>query len=151
MRQVLTDRISYNAALSHNGRTADNQAFNSQDTAARLNLDYQVNSANTLYLAAEYRRGDSVTTTRPSSENLSIATALVPNDDAYPGRELTSYRFDGKTVLTTLGYNVGIGAQSSLDVSWRRIRTAPDLRGALISVPSTYVANQLSVVYLLRF
>jgi len=151
VQQALTDRISLFGALSHNGRAADNSVFDNQDNAVRLNLDYQINAANTFYLGAEYRRGDSVTTTSPSSENASIATALVQNDDAYSGRQLTSYRFDGETVLTTLGYNLALNAQSSLDFSWRRIRTTPDLRENLISVPSRYTANQYLLVFLLRF
>lgn len=151
VRQALSDRMSVFGAVSRNQRAADNPVFNNRDYSARLNLDYQINPTNTIYLDAEFRRGENVTTTVPSSENAAIATALARNDDAYPGRQLTSYRFDGKTALTTLGYNLGVSAQSSLDFSWRRIRTIPDLRGSLITVPSTYIANQYSVVFLLRF
>ena len=151
VQQALTDRISLFGALSHNGRNADNAVFDGQDNAVRLNLDYRINAANTFYLGAEFRRGDSVTTATPSNENAAIATALVRNDDAYPGRQFTSYRCDGDTVLTTLGYNLAVNAQSSLDCSWRRIRTTPDLRENLVAVPSRYSAHQYSVVYLLRF
>ncbi len=151
VQQALTDRIGVFAAVAHNQRDADNPVFNNREGSARLNLDYQINSAHTIYLDVEFRRGDNVTTTSPSTENAQIATDLVRNDDAYPGRQLTSYRFDGKTALTTLGYNLGISAQSSLDFAWRRIRTTPDLRGSLITVPSTYIANQYSLVLLVRF
>lgn len=151
VRQALTDRISYFGAIAHNGRVADSNVFSGQENALRLNLDYQFNSAGTLYLGAEYRRGDSVTTATPSNENARIATVLVRNDDAYPGRGLTSYRFDGATVLTTLGYNLGLNTQSTLDFSWRRIRVRPEQAEQLSTIPSSYVTNQFSVAYLLRF
>lgn len=151
VRQSLTNRISYFAAITHNGRAADSDVFSGQENVLRLNLDYQFNAASTLYLGSEFRRGDSVTTATPSTENAGIATALARNDDAYPGRGLTSYRFDGKSVLTTLGYNLGLNAQSSLDFSWRRIRVWPEQAEQLITIPSSYVTNQFSVAYLLRF
>lgn len=50
-----------------------------------------------------------------------------------------------------LGYNLAVNARSSLDFSWRKIRTTPDMRESLVSLPSRYSANQYSLVYLLRF
>ena len=151
VQQALTDRISYFGALSHQHRDAQNAVFTNTDNSARLNLDYAFNPNSTLYFGAEYRRGDIVTTTTPAAENARIATALVLDDDAFPGKGLTSYRFDGQSVLTTIGYNVSLNAHSAVDFSWRRIRSFPDLGATLTTISSNYVANQFSIVYLVRF
>ncbi len=152
VRQSLTDRISYFGALAYHWRNADNVVFDNQEYAARLNLDYILTPSQTLYLGAEYRRGDIVTTASgPVIGGPGSGTTLVRNDDAYPGRRLTTYRIDGDTLLTTLGYNLAINADSSLDFSWRRVRATPDSPGVVSSLYSRYVTNQFAVAYLLRF
>lgn len=72
-------------------------------------------------------------------------------DDAYPGGQLFSYRFTGKTLISTLGYNLGFGPRHSLDLSWRRAKSTPNFRPAFATSPSGYIADQYSVVYLVRF
>jgi hypothetical protein len=50
-----------------------------------------------------------------------------------------------------MGYNLGLGACDSLDFSWRRVQSTPGLRPAWATSPSSYVTNQLSASYLMRF
>ena len=146
----MTDRINLFGALGYNGRSANSVVFQTADTSLRMNLDYALRSHGTLYLSAEYRDGDIVSTGRSSLENVTVAKVLV-QDDAYAGGQFFSYRFGGTTVLTTLGYNVGLGARDSIDISWRRVESTPNVRPAWATSPNSYVTNQVSASYLMRF
>ena len=147
--QPLTDRIRLFGALTHNERNAASDVFNIRDNSARLNADYALSPAGTVYLGGEVRRGDAVSTGRASLASLDVARASG-RDDAFPG-QLFSYRFDARTVLTTLGYNLGFGPRDSLDFSWRRIEATPVLRVSFDTSAQSYISNQYSIVYLLRF
>jgi len=150
LSQQLTDRIRLFGALAHNERHGESAVFINRDNAARINLDYALAPRQTLYIGGEYRRGDVVSgTSNPALEDFNIAKVLV-RDDAFPGR-FFSYRFDGATVITTLGYNLGLGSRDSLDFSWRRIESTPDQRPFFATSPRSYIVNQYSLVYLMRF
>ena len=150
VRQPLTDRINLFGALSHNRREAQSAVFSTRDNSVRGNIDYTLSNEETLYLGAEYRRGDIVSTGRPNLENASISKVTV-QDDAYAGGQFFSYKLEGRTVLATIGYNLTFGSNDSLDFSWRHVRSTPGLRPAFVTSPRNYKANQVSVVYLLRF
>lgn len=149
-QQPITDRISLFGAISHNQRFAKSAVFDTRDYAGRFNIDYALTPTGTLYLTGEYRRGDSNSSAPSSLENINIST-VFNNDDAYPGRNFSVYRFDAKTVLSTLGYNWSIGPRDSLDFAWRRIETTPDARPSFAISPKSYIANQYSIIYLMRF
>ncbi|MEZ5639809.1 MAG: putative Ig domain-containing protein [Burkholderiaceae bacterium] len=149
-RQPLTDRINVFAALSHNQRHASSRVFSTRDNSIRGNIDYTLSDTEIIYLGAEYRKGDIVSTGRASLENVTVADVLV-QDDAYPGGQFFSYRFRGSTVLLTAGYNLALGPRDSIDFSWRHIRSTPGLRPSWVTSPRSYTANQLSAVYLMRF
>lgn len=150
VRQSLTDRINVFGALSHNMRKASSAVFSTRDNSVRANIDYALSDNQTLYLGTEYHRGDIVSTGRASLENVTIAKVFA-QDDAYAGGQLFSYRFDGSTVLTTIGYNLSLGSHDSIDFSWRYVRSTPGLRPSFVTSPRNYIANQLSAVYLMRF
>lgn len=148
--QPLTDRITLSGALSVNGRRARSEVFRTMDSSARFNVDYALGRGATLYFGGEYRKGDIVSTGLASLENISIAKMLVA-DDAFDVGRFTSYRLDATTWLTTIGYNIGLGARDSIDLSWRRVQSTPSLRPGWATSPSSYVNNQFSVSYLMRF
>lgn len=150
IRQPVTDRIALFGALAHNERYGKSAVFVNRDNSARANLDYALSKNETIYLGAEYRRGDIVSTGGPSLENVSIAKVLVP-DDAYPGRQFFSYRLDANTVLWTAGYNIGFGPRDSLDISWRRVESTPHQRVFYSVSPESYIVNQYSITYIMRF
>lgn len=150
VRQPLTDRINLFGALSHNERRGNSAVFNNSDDSIRINADYALSDHETLYASGEFRRGDIVSTGRASLENVSIAKVFV-QDDAYPGGQFFSYKFTGSTLLTTLGYNLGLGSRDSLDFSWRRVESTPSLRPSFVTSPKSYIDNQWSITYLLRF
>ncbi len=149
-RQPLTDRISVFGALSRNGRVANSDVFSTQETALRLNADYQLSARTTLYATGEFRYGDIVSTGQPSLENISIAKVFT-QDDAYASGQLFSYKFEGRTTLFTLGYNLALGPRDSLDISWRRVESTPGLRPAFATSPQSYITNQVGITYLVRF
>lgn len=150
MLQPVTDRIQLFGALAHNERKGDSAVFDNKDNSIRLNLDYTATRSGTLYLTGEYRRGDIVSTGHPSLEFISIADVFV-QDDAYPGGQLFSYRFDGSTLIATLGYNIGFSSRHSLDLSWRRANSTSAQQSVYATSTTNYVANQYSIVYLVNF
>ena len=150
LRQDITDRIRLFAAASHNVRHANSEVFDDKDNAARINLDYATGYADTLYLGGEYRRGETAISGSPAWSTYNYNAYTL--DDAFPGAQVYSFQFDATTVLTTLGYNMKIGARGSLDFSWRRARSSveyvtPSWGKATLS----YVTNQYSLAYLVRF
>ncbi len=150
VRQPLTDRISLFGALSQNQRFSQSAVFSTLERALRLNADYTLSDRETLYATAEFRYGDIVSTGRPSLENISVAKVFV-QDDAFAGGQFFSYKFEGRTVLTTLGYNIGFGPRDSIDFSWRRVESTPGLRPAFVTSPKSYIDNQWAITYLVRF
>ena len=149
-RQSLTDRIDIFGALSHNERIAKSAVFTNRDNSARLNLDYSLSDKEVIYATGEYWRGKTFSTGRPSLDNLDIADVFVL-DDAFAGAQYFSYRFDANTVISSFGYNLGFSPRHSLDVSWRRAQSTPRLKSTLPGGNSSYVADQYSVIYLIRF
>jgi uncharacterized protein with beta-barrel porin domain len=150
VRQPLTDRISLFGSYSHNERRANSAVFNTIDNALKFNADYSLSDAQTLYLSTEFRAGDITSSGRASLENVSSAKVLA-QDDVFPAGQFFSYRLDGRTVLTTLGYNLGFGARDSLDLSWRRVQSTPSLRPSFATSPESYITNQIALTYLVRF
>ena len=149
--QPITDRIDLFGVLAHSGRNANSSVFDANDNSVQLSLEYSVPSHGTLYLIGEYRLGNVVSTGPQSLVNLDIAQVFAA-DDAYTNPQLISYRFDARTVIATLGYNLPFESNGSLDLSWRWAQStptqSPNFPGA--STPR-YVDNQFMVVFLKRF
>ncbi len=150
IRKPVTDRIHFFGAVARNQRYGKSAVFNVRDNSARFNLDYALSSRSAIYLGAEYRSGDIVSTALPSLENIDTAEVFA-EDDAYPGGLLYSYRFKGTTLISTLGYNLALNSQNSLDFSWRLVESKADERPSYATSPSSYIVNQYSLVYLRSF
>lgn len=148
LRKPLTDRINLFAAIADNVRRGKSDVFNTKDVSGRMNLDYALSSNETIYLTGEYRKGDIVSSGRPSVQIMDISTVLV-QDDVFAG--FYDYRMKGTTALFTLGYNVSFGSRDSLDFSWRRVQTTSDKSPTIGSSALRYIVNQLSVSYMMAF
>jgi hypothetical protein len=150
-RGALTDRVELFGELAHNERHAQSSVWDVIDHSALLNLDYSLGESGTLYLTGQYRRGDVVSDGRATLVNVSLAKVFVL-DDAFPSQQWFAYRSSGRTWISTVGYNLPLGQQASLDISWRRVQSTPtaqlnfDVQGSL-----RYVANQYSIVLLKQF
>jgi opacity protein-like surface antigen len=149
-RQTLTDRISYSAAFSHNVRRASDRVFTGSENALRGNLDVLLTNRAALYLGAEYRRGDIVSTGWPMGPGMSPSDVFWW-DDAFMSQGLVSYRLRGTTVLLTVGLNYALAPRHSIDFSWRQIRTRAADSPRYVASELTYKTDQFSVVYLYRF
>jgi hypothetical protein len=144
----LTDRIELFAALAYNKRNAKSVVFDTGDYSARVNVDYALTRRSILYLGAEYRNGDVVSTSIATSP-LIAAAEVIELDDAFTDAERFAYRLKADTLIATLGYNWAFGERHSLDFSWRWVQsTAQDSPGN--SKPE-YRINQLTAAYLFRF
>lgn len=147
----LSDRLELFAALAYNKRDGKSTVFDTEDYSARVNLDYRITRWSTAYVGADYRKGDAVSTARPSIVLVTIAEAIV-RDDAFTDTERLAYRFKAHAVITTLGYNLAFGERHSLDFSWRWAQvTATDEPGFGTTGKPEYKVNQYSVAYLFRF
>ena len=150
-RGALTDRIALSAELAHNERQAESAVWDLIDHSALLSLDYSPGERGTLYLTGQYRRGDVVSDGHATLVNVSLAKVFVL-DDAFPDQRWFAYRSEARTWISTVGYNLPLGHQASLDISWRRVQSTPtahldfDVQGSL-----RYVSNQYSIVLLKQF
>lgn len=149
--QPLTTDLDLFAAVAHNVRDGKSRVFDTKDYSLRLSLDYAVGSRNTLYVAGEYRRGDIVSSARPTLDYVDIAEAIVA-DDAFPGSGRQAYRVRANTLVGTLGYNLGLGEQHSLDFWLTRVRSTSRSRPTYPGADEvTYKDTQAGVSYLIRF
>ncbi len=148
---ALTDRIGVYGEFSWNQRRAQSEVWDLNYYSTRLNLDYSLGRYGTVYLNGEYRHGDTVSDGRPTLVNVSLAQVFVL-DDAFPGKQLYAYRYDARTWVGTLGYNLPLGPRASIDISWRRAEGTPtkqldfDVQGSL-----RYTDNQYSLFLLTVF
>lgn len=148
---ALTDRINVLGTLAYDGRHARSAVFTGRSRSARLNLDYAVSETDTVYLAGDYRRGDTTATGLASLENIDVAKVFVA-DDAFAADKFVSYRIEARTLVAVLGYNHGFSPRASLDLSWRHAVATPTLALPFATdVPNRYVANQLALSVLWRF
>lgn len=149
--QPLTTDLDLFAAFAHNVRDGKSRVFDTRDYSLRLSLDYAVGGRNTLYAAGEYRRGDIVSSARPALDYVDIAEAIV-TDDAFPGSGRQAYRVRANTLIGTVGYNLGLGEQHSLDFWLTRVRSTSRSRPTYPGADEvTYKDTQAGVAYLIRF
>ena len=155
VRKPVTDRIQVSTGLTYNYRDSKSAVFDNQDWSARVNLDYSLRSADTLYFGGEYRRGDTVSTARPSLAMLDLAKSVVSDDAFDDGVDRLAYRFKAATWIGTVGYNLAFTSGQSLDFSYRYIRSTPTDSSSYTyanwNQTIRYVDNQFGLAYLLRF
>lgn len=150
VRNSLTDRISAFTALSYSERTGRSAVFSGVEGSLRTNLDYALRAHQTIYFGAEYRQGDVVSSGRANLESVTIAKVYVA-DNAFAGGQFFSYRVNGSTWLTTIGYNLALGPKTALDFSWRHVESTPETRPSWATSEKSYVTDQLFATVLLRF
>jgi outer membrane autotransporter protein len=148
-RKTFTDRVSLTSVISDNTKASNSIIFTTHDDSALVNIDYINGDFGTFYLTGEYRKGDVVSSGQPSVQNLEIASWFV-NDDAFSSAGLVAYRLKAVTNLYTLGYNYSFGPKDSIDVSWRRVISTPDVKPNN-GQGDQYFDNQYSLSYLLAF
>jgi hypothetical protein len=148
---ALTDRIALSAELAHNERHAQSEVWNLIDNSALVNLDYSLGEKGTLYVTGQYRRGDVVSDGHATLVNVSLAKVFVL-DDAFPNQQWFAYRSAARTWISTVGYNLPLGHDASLDLSWRRIQSTPTAQlNFQVDGSLRYVGNQYSIILLKRF
>jgi hypothetical protein len=146
VRKSVTDRIDLFAAAANNVRKGKSYVFDTRDVSGRMNLDYLLADNMTLYWTGEMRKGDIVSSGQPTLNILDMSTVFV-RDDAFGSPQLYDYRMKGKTNIFSLGYNLAFGSKESLDLSWRRVKSTPDVAAS----PMQYVDKQYTISYLLAF
>lgn len=153
VRKPVTDRIEILGVAAYNTRNARDAVFDTRDWSARLNVDYSLFGRDTLYFGGEYRRGDTVSTTRSSAALSSIAKAIATDDAFDDGVARWAYRFQATTLIGTIGYNFAFASGHSLDFAYRYVRSTPTETAPYPygNENPRYVDHQVGLSYLLRF
>lgn len=152
-----TDRIQLFGALTEFITDASSTVFDTKTTSLRGNVDWSLNNWNVIYLGADYRHGDSVSSLCRNCDLtrtlglLNTATSSV-QDDAFSDTVRDAYKLKANTWIFSLGYNHAFTGRQSLDLSWRRVLS----KGLNPVAPATqsdinYYVTQYSVAYLARF
>ena len=148
--QPLTDKLDLFAALAYNLRDGKSRVFDNKDYSARFNLDYSLSSKGTLYLGAEYRRGQTVSSARPELAFVDVAEAIVLDDAFNDGR--AAYRLKAKTWIATLGYSHSLREDQALDFSVRWVQSTALSRPTFLGAGIVrYYDTQATLAYLIRF
>jgi hypothetical protein len=147
----LTDRVQLLVAIQQYIGDGKSTVFDTKSTGLRGNLDWSAGRWDTVYLGAEYRKGDTVSTGVQTLARINAAEAIV-QDDAFNNPALFAYKFKATAWLALLGWNHAFGERHSLDISWRYATSKPQDPPSAGSVSDLeYVVNQISLAYLLRF
>jgi hypothetical protein len=152
-----TDRVNLFAALTENVTDGESAVFDTKSTSIRGNVDWSLSNRNLVYLGAEYRHGDSVSSVCRNCDltrtaGLIATASAIVQDDAITDTIRDAYKIKANTWVFTLGYNLAITGGQSLDLSWRRVLS----KGLNPVAPATqsdinYYVTQYSVAYLARF
>jgi len=153
-----TDRINLFAAVTENITNDNSEVFDTKSTSLRGNLDWALGKRNVIYLGAEYRHGDSVSSVCRNCDLtrtlglIATAGSHIVQDDAFNDPVRDAYKIKANTWVFNAGYNVAITGGQSLDLSWRRVLS----KGLNPVFPATqsdinYYVTQYSAAYLVRF
>jgi hypothetical protein len=157
VQKPVTDRVQLFGGLTRNISDGKSTVFDTRNTSLRGNADWSLGRWDTVYLGAEFRGGDSVSTV---SRNDPIRTLGFVNtaggniiqDDAFNDTPRDAYRLKARTLIATLGYNRAFGERHALDVSWRRAQSS--VQNAVAPAGGSdlrYTVNQYALAYLVRF
>jgi hypothetical protein len=149
VRKPWTDRVFLFGTLYYNVREARSDIFDTREIGLRGNLDYSLLARQTLYLGMELRRGDIVSTARPRSQYAAIAQAWGW-DDVFSDTPRHAYRIDALTALLSLGYNIALSQDSSLDFAYRLASSRSSEQPANYDA-ARYTGQQVSAAFLMRF
>jgi len=150
-RQPITETLGVFGALARTWRNANNSVFDTHENSALASVDWTIAPYGTLTFTGEYRRGTLVSTGQKTLTIIDIAQAFV-NDDVFTSPQMIDYRFEAKSWLTTLDYNLPINATSALDLSWRWVQTTSTEKASFPGGGALkYFDNQFNVVLLVRF
>jgi hypothetical protein len=154
----LTDRVNLLAALTENITDGSSTVFDTRSTSLRGNVDWALGNRNLVYLGAEYRHGDSVSSVcrtcdlRRTTGLIATAGSNIVQDDAFDDTVRDAYKIKANTWVFTLGYNLAITGGQSLDLSWRRVLSKGlDPVAPAIQSDINYYVTQYSLAYLARF
>ncbi len=153
----VTDRVQLFGALTRNISDGKSTVFDARNTSLRGNADWSLGRWDTVYLGAEYRTGDSISTVSRNDpiRTLGFVNTASPNvipDDAFTDTTRDAYRLKANTLIATLGYNRAFGEGQAVDVSWRRAQSSVQNAVAPLSGSDLrYTVNQYALAYLVRF
>ena len=157
VQKPVTDRIQLFGALTRNISDGKSTVFDTRNTSLRGNADWSLGRWDTVYLGAEYRTGDSVSTVSRNDPVRTLgfvntAGGNIIQDDAFNDTTRDAYRLKARTLIATLGYNRAFGERHALDVSWRRAQSS--VQNAVDPASGAdlrYTVNQFALAYLVRF
>jgi len=120
----LTNTINMSLGLVHKERESRSSVFDTKENLVFGNLDINLSKSTLLYTTYSYIAGDTVSSATPTLAIINAAEAIEV-DDAFGGITTNqfAYRLDSDTQVLTLGYNTVIVAATSIDFSYRYVKT----------------------------
>jgi len=124
VNQWLTNTINMSLGLVHKQRESRSSVFDTKENLVFGNLDINLSKSTLLYTTYSYVVGDTVSSATPTLAIINAAKAIEA-DDAFGGIAINqfAYRLDSDTQILTLGYNTIIVATTSIDFSYRYVKT----------------------------
>jgi FimV-like protein len=123
----MTNTMNMTLGIDYKQRESRSQVFDTVENRLFANLDINLSKKALLYSTYTYIIGDIVSSATPTLAIINASDAIEP-DDAFGGITTNQfiYRLDSDTQVITLGYNHIITAKTSLDFSYRYVKTVSE-------------------------
>ena len=120
----LTDTINMSLGIDHRQRNSRSRVFDTVENQLFGNLDINLSKTTLLYSTYTYIIGDIVSSATPTLAIINASEVIEP-DDAFGGIATNqfAYRLDSVTQVITLGYNKIVFGKTSIDLSYRFVKT----------------------------
>lgn len=124
LNKWITNSINMSLGLDHKQRESRSRVFDTVENRLFANFDISLSKKSLLYSTYTYIVGDIVSSATPTLAIINASEVIEP-DDAFGGIRTNqfAYRLDSDTQVITLGYNQIISAKTSLDFSYRYVKT----------------------------
>jgi FimV-like protein len=120
----ITNTLNLSIGLDHKQRESRSRVFDTTENRMFANLDINLSKTDLVYTTYTYIAGDIVSSATPTLAIINASDVIEP-DDAFGGIATNqfAYRLDSDTQVATLGYNTIISEKTSVDFSYRYIKT----------------------------
>lgn len=127
LNKWITDTINMSLGLDYKQQESKSRVFDTVENRLFANFDINLSKIALLYSTYTYIVGDIVSSATPTLAIINASDAIEP-DDAFGGITTNqfAYRLDSDTQVITLGYNQIMSAKTSLDFSYRYVKTVSE-------------------------
>lgn len=124
LNKWITNTINLSLGLDHKEQESRSRVFDTVEDRIFANLDINLSKTALVYTTYTFITGDTVSSATPTLAIINASEEIEP-DDAFGGIATNqfAYRLDSDTQVITLGYNKAFSPQTSVDFSYRFVKT----------------------------